>query len=93
MPGYSVWVNLLDYSAAVLPVTTVDKTVDVVDEGYKPISGADEKVWKGCELSSLAHESDEVADGRKQMIPICTMVRMLVCRLWDGGFRKKRSWL
>jgi hypothetical protein len=48
-PGYSVWVNLLDYSAAVLPVTTVDKSVDVVDEGYKPISAMDEKVWKSCE--------------------------------------------
>jgi amidase len=50
MPGYSVWVNLLDYSAAVLPVTTVDKNIDVVDEGYKPLSEADEKVWQGCEF-------------------------------------------
>ena len=53
MPGYSTWVNLLDYSAAVLPVTTVDKSVDVVDEGYKPISAADEKVWKSCEFSYI----------------------------------------
>ena len=53
MPGYSMWVNLLDYSATVLPVTTVDKSVDVVDEGYKPISAADEKVWKGCEFSYI----------------------------------------
>ena len=46
-------VNLLDYSAAALPVTTVDKSIDVVDEGYKPISATDEKVWKGCELPFL----------------------------------------
>lgn len=48
-----MWVNLLDYSAAVLPVTTVDKSVDVVDEGYKPMSEADVKVWKGCEFFSF----------------------------------------
>lgn len=53
LPGYSVWVNLLDYSAAVLPVTTVDKSVDVVDEGYKPINAMDEKVWKSCEFLIL----------------------------------------
>ena len=48
--GYSVWVNLLDYTAAVLPVTTVDKSVDIADGGYKPISATDEKVWKSCEF-------------------------------------------
>ena len=53
LPGYSAWVNLLDYSASVLPVTTVDKSVDVVDEEYNPISEADEKVWKSCEFLSL----------------------------------------
>ena len=45
-----MWVNILDYTAAVLPVTTVDKRVDIVDKGYKPISATDEKVWKSCEL-------------------------------------------
>jgi amidase len=50
MPGMSVWVNLLDYSAAVLPVTNVDKGVDVVDVGYKPMNGVDEKVWQGCKF-------------------------------------------
>jgi amidase len=50
MPGMSVWVNLLDYSAAVLPVTNVDKGVDVVDVGYKPMNGVDEKVWQACKF-------------------------------------------
>ena len=49
MPGFSTWVNMLDYSSSVLPVTTVDKTIDVVDKGYKPLNGADEKVHLGCE--------------------------------------------
>ncbi len=49
-PGYTVWVNLLDYSAAVLPITTVDKTVDIVDEGYQPINDVDEKIWKSCKF-------------------------------------------
>jgi hypothetical protein len=57
MPGYSVWVNLLDYSTAVLPVTTVDKSVDVVDDGYKPISETDKKVWESCEFQFSATAS------------------------------------
>ncbi len=50
MPGYTIWVNLLDYSAAVLPVTLANKNVDVIDKGYKPLSPQDEKVWEACEL-------------------------------------------
>jgi amidase len=48
--GYTVCANLLGYTAAVLPVTAVDKSVDVVDEGYKLISETDEKFWKSCEF-------------------------------------------
>lgn len=44
----STWVNLLDYTASVLPVTTVDKTIDVINESYKPLSDTDEQVWKSC---------------------------------------------
>jgi amidase len=50
MPGLSAWVNLLDYSTAVLPVTLADKNIDVVDVGYEPMNPTDEKVHKGCEL-------------------------------------------
>ena len=52
-PAYAAWVNLLDYSAAVLPVTTVDKKIDVVEEEYKPISATDEEVWKSCKFLAL----------------------------------------
>ena len=53
MPGLSTWVNLLDYSAAVLPVTLADKNIDVVDEDYKPISAQDEKVHQACKFPTF----------------------------------------
>jgi amidase len=52
MPGLSPWVNMLDYSATVLPVTFADKNIDVFDKTYKPISGQDEKVHLGCKYPS-----------------------------------------
>ena len=47
-PGYSKIFNLLDYSAAVLPVTTADKNIDTFDAAYKPFSDLDKKVWESC---------------------------------------------
>lgn len=44
--GYTEVVNLLDYSAAVLPITTADKHVDLVDNDYAPMNELDEKNWK-----------------------------------------------
>jgi amidase len=52
MPGMSTWVNLLDYSAAVLPVTVADKNIDVKDMSYKPMNAQDEKVYQSCEFPS-----------------------------------------
>lgn len=52
MPGFSVWVNLLDYPAAVLPVTLADKNVDVADKEYKPLSDQDEKVHDACKFAN-----------------------------------------
>ncbi|KAL9615259.1 MAG: hypothetical protein Q9167_000353 [Letrouitia subvulpina] len=42
--GYSMIVNLLDYSTCTLPVTTVDREVDVADEGFEPVSELDREV-------------------------------------------------
>ena len=53
MPGFSAWVNLLDYPSSVLPVTNVDKSIDVVDQEYKPLNDQDEKVHLACKPSSL----------------------------------------
>ncbi|KAG9634220.1 amidase, partial [Aureobasidium melanogenum] len=41
--SYSVWVNVLDYSSAIVPVTKVDKNVDKAYTDYKPVSETDEK--------------------------------------------------
>lgn len=49
--GYSKIVNALDYTASVIPVTTVDKDVDVIETEYKPISDVDARVWESCKLS------------------------------------------
>jgi amidase len=46
--GYSTFVNVLDYTSVVVPVTNVDKSVDKKDEGYEPISEADKKAFESC---------------------------------------------
>ncbi|KAK3331484.1 amidase signature domain-containing protein [Apodospora peruviana] len=43
--GYTETINLLNYSAAVIPVTRADKAVDVVDTAYKPVSELDKDNW------------------------------------------------
>ncbi|PBP27707.1 amidase [Diplocarpon rosae] len=79
MPGYSVWVNLLDYSAAVLPVTLVDKSVDVVDDGYKPLNGTDEKVWESYdpEIYDGAHVSVQIVGRRFQEEKVLALTEYL----------------
>ena len=39
--GYSNIYNTLDYTSCVVPVTNVDKKVDVVNESFKPVSEQD----------------------------------------------------
>ena len=43
--GYTEVINLLDYSAAVIPVTTADKSVDLIDPNYAPLNDLDAKNW------------------------------------------------
>jgi hypothetical protein len=62
MPGLSTWVNMVDYTSAVLPVTLADKNIDVVDEGYKPLNDKDEKVFLACELEVKLEVKLVVAD-------------------------------
>jgi amidase len=52
--GYTTWVNLLDYTAAVLPVTTCDKNVDLFDEGYVAKSEQDDMIHKTCMSNSFS---------------------------------------
>ncbi|KAJ4299003.1 hypothetical protein N0V90_004247 [Kalmusia sp. IMI 367209] len=52
--GYSTWVNALDYTCVVVPVTQVDKAIDRVDQGYKPLDERDRICYESCKYSSVA---------------------------------------
>ncbi|KAH0392305.1 amidase, partial [Aureobasidium melanogenum] len=60
--SYSVWVNVLDYSSAIVPVTKVDKNVDKAYTDYKPVSETDEKTQAtyDSEIYDGAHVSLQV---------------------------------
>ena len=49
--GYTVRVNLLDYTASVIPVTTVDKQIDVWDKSFTPVTEMDKTIHENCMLS------------------------------------------
>ncbi|OJD17194.1 hypothetical protein AJ78_02687 [Emergomyces pasteurianus Ep9510] len=42
--NYTSFVNVLDYSSIVIPVTIADKTVDIVDAGYTPLNDLDKAI-------------------------------------------------
>lgn len=47
---------MLNYSAAVIPVTKADKAIDVADASYLPLNNVDKLTWDACMLptSSLS---------------------------------------
>ena len=51
--GYTMFVNVLDYTAVVVPVTNCDKNVDVKDDDYKPLNEQDQLIMKSCESYPL----------------------------------------
>lgn len=55
--AYTEVVNLLNYSAAVIPVTKADKGVDGVDETYTPVNEVDRANWEACEFFLLEDHS------------------------------------
>ncbi|KAE9380775.1 putative general amidase GmdA [Stipitochalara longipes BDJ] len=77
--GLSAWVNLLDYSSAILPVTLVDKNIDVVDVDYTPKNPTDEKIHRGYdpELYHGAHVSVQVVGRRFQEEKVLTLTEIL----------------
>ncbi|KAK3949451.1 amidase signature domain-containing protein, partial [Pseudoneurospora amorphoporcata] len=44
--GYTEVLNLLNYSAAVIPVTKADRGVDGIDETYRPLNEVDRANWE-----------------------------------------------
>ncbi|KAF2263451.1 amidase [Lojkania enalia] len=43
--AYTESINLLDYSAVVIPVTKADKSIDIADPNYTPLNDVDAKNW------------------------------------------------
>lgn len=66
--GYSTWVNLLDYTSVVVPVTKVDKNVDKKDEGYSPLDDVDQGIYEDYdpEVYDGAHVSIQIVGRRLQ---------------------------
>ncbi|KIW71755.1 hypothetical protein PV04_03889 [Phialophora macrospora] len=81
--GYSVWVNGLDYTSVVVPVTTSDKSVDKYADGYTPINDQDKEVVDAydAELYDGAHVSVQVVGRRfteEKMLAIAEYIGQLV---------------
>ncbi|KAJ9612646.1 hypothetical protein H2200_004243 [Cladophialophora chaetospira] len=64
--GYSAWVNGLDYTSVVLPVTASDKTVDKYEAEYTPIGDLDKDVFDAydADLYDGAHVSVQIVGRR-----------------------------
>lgn len=60
--GYTTWVNLLDYTSVVIPVTNVKAELDPVDADYKPLNTEDEICYGSCKLRPLFYLWKLVAD-------------------------------
>ena len=48
--GYTLWVNVLDYTSVVVPVTQCDKKVDRKAEGYEPKDEVERIVHESCKV-------------------------------------------
>ncbi|RFU29945.1 hypothetical protein B7463_g6399, partial [Scytalidium lignicola] len=68
-----------DYTSGVLPVTTADKNIDVVDQGYIPKNQHDEKVYKNYdpEIFDGAHVSVQLVGRRYQEEKILAIIEVI----------------
>lgn len=55
--GYSTWVNALDYTSVVFPVTNVDKSIDVKSSDFVPVDEKDQEIQDDCEFSDYYGKS------------------------------------
>jgi amidase len=77
--GLSAWVNGLDLTSVVVPVTLADKNVDKYPSDYKPISDADKVVYEDydAEIYDGAHVSIQIVGRRfteEKMLAIAEVV-------------------
>jgi amidase len=66
--GYSMFVNGLDYTSVVIPVTTVDKNIDLVDHSYQSLNEVDKTIQSDYdpEIYDGAHVSVQLVGRRLQ---------------------------
>lgn len=55
--GYSMWVNVLDYTSVIVPVTQVDKNVDKKASDFTPVNEVDQQTQDDCKCSSFRFRS------------------------------------
>ncbi|MCJ1377476.1 hypothetical protein MMC17_000571 [Xylographa soralifera] len=70
--AYTECINLMNYSACVIPVTKANKNIDVFDHDYKPLNDTDRKNWEaydpdiydgapvGLQIVARKHEEEKV---------------------------------
>jgi len=77
--GLPVPVNLLDYTASVIPVTTADKTIDVLDQGYTPMNDQDETITKAYdpEIYDGAHVAVQLVGRRLQEEKVLALTEII----------------
>jgi amidase len=46
--GYTQAINLMDYSAIVIPVTKADKSIDIIDPCFSAENDLDALNWEAC---------------------------------------------
>lgn len=97
---YTIWVNLLDYSAAVIPVTRADRDLDMYPAGeYTPLSEQDGVCRDGCMYTPFSANCSSVwllcLIPLLQTTPTSSMVHLLGYKSSAEGSRKRRSalWL
>lgn len=90
--GYSSWVNLLDYTSVVVPVTNVDKSVDKKYSDFKAIDDADQKTQDTCKSSSLLATTALQTDNVVKMTPRSTMVLMLASNSSGADCKRRKCW-
>ena len=66
--GYTIFVNGLDYTSVAIPVTTVDKAIDVADRSYQPLNEIDKTIQSDYdpEIYDGAHVSVQLVGRRLQ---------------------------
>lgn len=90
--GYSTIFNTLDYSSCVIPVTNVDRKVDIMPKDFKPLNEQDQSIAEVCKSRSL-RKFLSITDDAIQMIQRYTMVLMCLCSWSDVDYRRRRSLL